>query len=184
MACTNPVKCWQVGVTENGKPNYVFKEPDNPWQYETQKVACQKCVSCKLQKSAEWASRCVHEAMFHDLNSFITLTYAPEYLPENESLDKEDLRLFIKRLRRKFKNIKFKYLSCGEYGHNPNDGKIERPHYHLVLMGIDFPDKKYFFTNKIGQPVYRSDTLEKLWTKGHSSVGEFTYETAAYTRRS
>jgi hypothetical protein len=181
MACTNPKRCWQQGQTEAGKPKYVFKKPVQHWNYKEQMVPCGKCISCKLQKSAEWATRATHEAQMHIFNCFITLTYAPENLPENESLEPLHLKNFIKKLRRRFKN--FKYLACGEYGHNPRDNRIERPHYHLCLFGIDFQDKKYFFTNNIGQPVYRSELLEKLWDKGHSTVCEFTYETAAYTAR-
>lgn len=183
MPCTEPKRCWRVGVTENGKPNYVFKKPDYHWQYESQMVPCGKCISCKLQKSAEWATRAYHESMFHTDNCFVTLTYAQEHLPLNNSLSTEDLRIFIKKVRDYVRPHKFKYLACGEYGSKPKTGDIERPHYHICFFGIDFLDKYYFFSNKLGQPVYRSYKLEKLWPYGISSIAEFTYETAAYTSR-
>lgn len=153
------------------------------WLYESQKVPCGKCVSCKLQKASEWAVRCEHESKFHAENCFITLTYAPEHLPQNASLVPKHLTDFIKRLRERIKPKLIKYFACGEYGHSPSTGNIERPHYHLCLFGMDFTDKKFFFNNKLEQPVYRSNLLESVWTFGHSTVAEFTFETAGYTAR-
>lgn len=179
MPCTNPKKCWHYGSTENGKPKYVFKKP--PGKVEEQKVPCGRCVSCQMDRSKEWVTRAVHEAQMHKSNCFITLTYSDENLPENGSLDKNDLRQFIKRLRRKFRPLAFKYLAAGEYGSAEN---TFRPHYHLCIFGIDFPDKKYLFTNKQGDAVYTSKMLLDTWqNKGHVSVGELNYKTAAYTAR-
>ena len=175
--------CFPVTI-EKHKDKLAFKEPENAWNYETLKVPCGKCISCQMSRAGEWATRATQESKYHLHNCFVTLTYAPEHLPENESLNKEDLRLFFKRVRTKFKGVKFKYLASGEYGHNPKDNKIERPHYHICFFGIDFADKYVFYLNKIGQRVFRSKTLEDLWPFGHSTIGEFTYETAAYTARS
>jgi len=67
---------------------------------------------------------------------------------------------------------------CGEYG--PTHG---RPHFHGLLFGIDFADKHYLRTTPAGGKIYRSPTLEKLWPFGYSSVGEVTFESAAYIAR-
>lgn len=45
------------------------------------KLACQRCIGCKLQRSAEWATRCEHERKSHRYNTWLTLTYDDEHLP-------------------------------------------------------------------------------------------------------
>lgn len=137
-------------------------------------IPCGYCIGCRLEKSRQWAMRCVHEAQMHEQNCFITLTFNPESLKNRgtQSLRKRDFQLFIKRLRKKYgKNIR--YLHCGEYGH-----KRSRPHYHALLFGFDFPDKKPWRTN-----LSRSPQLEKLWPYGYSSIGAVTFESAAYVAR-
>lgn len=73
-------------------------------------------------------------------------------------------------------NIKF-YM-CGEYGEEKG-----RPHYHALIFGIDFADRIFYKTTPSGKKLYRSATLEKLWPYGFSSVGELTFESAAYVAR-
>jgi hypothetical protein len=43
----------------------------------------------------------LHEASLHIFNSFITLTYDPEHLPEDGSLNVLHFQKFMKRLRKK-----------------------------------------------------------------------------------
>lgn len=106
---------------------------------QTIKVPCGRCLNCRLSRSN--ALSCVCEAELQSAYkrgfgaSFITLTYAPDFLPPNGSLVKADLQRYIKRLRIKIdrafdKKIKAKYLACGEYGDS-----FGRPHYHLVFFG-------------------------------------------------
>jgi len=45
------------------------------------KLACGQCRGCRLERSRQWAMRCMHEAAQHERNSFITLTYDDENLP-------------------------------------------------------------------------------------------------------
>lgn len=141
-------------------------------------VACGQCIGCRVDRSKQWAVRVVHEAQLHEHNSFITLTYAPEHLPYNGSLQKADFQKFMKRLRKRFKTKRIRYYMCGEYG-----DKLDRPHYHAVLFGFDFPDKTIWKRTKSGSTIYRSQVLEELWPFGHSSVGSVTYESAAYVAR-
>ncbi len=86
------------------------------------------------------------------------------------------MTLFLKRLRKKYKNA-IRYFQCGEYGE-----KNLRPHYHIILFGHDFEDKKFWQLSN-GVPLYRSKALEGLWTLGFSTVGDVTYESAAYVAR-
>lgn len=119
--------------------------------------------------------RCVHEAQMHSQNCFITLTYDDKHLPPHGSLYKPDLQKFFKRLR---KNIgTFRYYACGEYGDN-----TDRAHYHACIFGLDFDDKIHF--RRIGEHnLYISPQLNEIWGNGNTSIGELTFETAAYTAR-
>lgn len=66
---------------------------------------------------------------------------------------------------------------CGEYGEN-----FSRPHYHLCLFGIDFPDKE-IYKEEEGIITWSSAILERIWGKGFCTIGDLTFETAAYTAR-
>ena len=128
----------------------------------------------------------------HPRNCFVTLTYNDQHLPENNCLRYRDFQLFLKRLRKHFANRLsregkrpatdttklIRFYMAGEYG-----DRLGRPHYHACLFGVDFDDKIYLRTTPAGGKIYRSPTLEKLWTLGFSSVAELTYEAAAYVAR-
>ncbi len=143
------------------------------------KIPCGRCIGCRLEYSRQWAIRCVHEAQLHEKNSFITLTYNDENLPEDGSLNKKHFQDFMKRLRKQLdkEGIKIRYYHCGEYGE-----KLKRPHYHAIICGYDFPDRKLFKV-KQGVRLYRSEMLERLWQYGFSTVGDVTFESAAYVAR-
>jgi len=140
-------------------------------------VACGQCMGCRIDKSKEWAARCVHEAEMHEENTFVTLTYDPKHLPHDGSLNKEHFQKFMKRLRRRYQDKTIRYFHCGEYGE-----KLSRPHYHACLFGIDFDDREPY-KDQEGIITYTSDTLAEIWGKGFCTLGELTYETAAYTAR-
>jgi len=143
--------------------------------YVPLKVPCGMCTGCRIERSRQWAVRCVHEAQLHDENCFITLTYNDQELPLDGSLRKGDLQKFFDRLRKK--KGPFRYYACGEYGDH-----TKRAHYHACIFGLDFADKTDF--RKIGQnTLYISAELTELWGHGHTSIGNLTYETAAYTAR-
>lgn len=154
--------------------------------------------------------RCVHEASQYENNCFITLTYAPEYTPLDASLKKVDFQKFMKRLRAHVRRVetkqykhyqqkadeqnvilpkllheKIKFFACGEYGENTDLSTLDtlgHPHYHACLFNYDFPDK-YIWKETNGILLYRSPTLEKLWEFGFSTIGEVTFESAAYVAR-
>lgn len=113
----------------------------------------------------------------HELSCFVTLTYDPEFLPPGETLVKAHFQSFMKRLR-KFHGRPIRYFHCGEYGEQGN-----RPHYHALLYGIDFADKKVHSKNRDGDPIYKSEILEKIWGKGFCTIGRLNFKTAAYTAR-
>lgn len=114
----------------------------------------------------------------HERNAFITLTYSPENLPADGSLNYRTFQLFMKRLRKHFAPAPVRFYMCGEYGDD-----LARPHYHACLFGVDFPDKTLWQTTPAGSKIYRSETLEALWPLGFSSIGDVTFESAAYVAR-
>ena len=176
MACYHPLKGYRSSeLTKNGKRKIVFNRNQGYADLPVT-VPCGQCIGCRLERSRQWAIRCHHEASLYENNSFITLTYADEYLPQNGSLDLNAQQKFFKRLRKKY-GSGIRFYACGEYG-----SKFGRPHYHACLFNHDFADKTLWkITNDV--PLYRSSSLEELWPYGHSSVGNVTFQSAAYVAR-
>ena len=141
------------------------------------KVPCGQCVGCRLERSRQWAVRCVHEAQMHDRNCFITLTYDDEHLPPGGTLVLAHFQKFMKRLRKEY-GAGIRYYHCGEYGE-----EFGRPHYHACLFNHDFEDKKPWKKLKSGELLYISASLQRLWPLGYSSVGAVTFNSAAYVAR-
>lgn len=176
MPCYYPLQGWRSEErSANGGRQVVFRRragySDRPID-----VPCGQCLGCRLDNAREWAIRCVHEARMHELNSFVTLTYRDEDLPEDMSVSVREFQLFMKRLRKRF-GQGIRHFGCGEYGE-----KTGRPHYHVLLFGLDFSDKKFLKRTDYGD-LYTSKALESIWTKGNSSIGTVTFQSAGYTAR-
>jgi len=172
MPCYHPLSGWRQRnsnqITFSLKNAYI----DKPIQ-----VPCGQCVGCRLERSRQWAIRCVHEASLHEKNCFVTLTYDDDNLPTDKSLHLEHFQKFMKRLRKKFgQNIRFYH--CGEYGE-----KTQRPHYHVLLFNLDFYDKELWKTTFNNDKLYNSEQLSKLWKYGYSVIGDVTFQSAAYVAR-
>ena len=181
MTCYYPLSGWRSKKINpaTGKRGVVFRRDDG---YEDMPItiACGRCIGCRLDKSREWAIRCVHEAKQYEANSFITLTYKPEKLPEFGSLEKRDFQLFMKRLRKSEQRKpgnEIKYFMCGEYGSRTN-----RPHYHACFFNYR-PTDLVLYKVKDGIPLYLSETLASHWQQGFVTVGNVTFESAAYIAR-
>nr|CAI9750507.1 replication initiation protein [Microvirus sp.] len=181
MPCFHPLQLiiYEDILDREGKPlRKVF--PSNPpiknSKYPVIRIPCGQCIGCRLDRSKDWAARCVLEASSHDNNCFITLTFNDYFLPADNSIHKRDIQLFMKRLRKKF-GAGIRFFACGEYGE-----LLERPHYHAILFGFDFPDKVPFSVRD-GNTYYISETLMKLWPYGFSTIGQVTFESCAYVAR-
>lgn len=133
----------------------------------------------------------MHEAEMNDWNSFITLTYDDDHLPMHGTLVREHFQNFMKKLRREIYPRRVSYYMCGEYGstcpyHGVEDcyfcGPLQRPHYHAILFGFQFPDKESI-GDRDGQPVYTSEMLSHCWSKGLHEIGTVTFESCAYVAR-
>lgn len=156
-----------------------------------QLIPCGHCVGCKLDYSRTWADRMLLELQSaHGKAVYVTLTYAPESIPLGTYMDnnnvchtsytlfKPDLQAFIKNLRARysgngdFPNFpvrRIRFYGAGEYGEF-----TLRPHYHVILFGIDLDDIKATpsitplgdpILNHMGDPYYNSPVLEDVWTR-------------------
>lgn len=114
----------------------------------------------------------------HDANSFITLTYNNEHLPTDYSLNHKHFQGFIKRYRKRIHPLKLRYYVAGEYGDDRS-----RPHFHACIFGHRPDDLRLHAKSESGQYIYTSAFLTALWPFGFSSVGELTFESAAYVAR-
>ena len=171
MPCYSPLK----GFVNKENGGITFKRSNIAGA--EMEVACGQCLGCRLDRSRMWAMRIVHEASLYDDNCFITLTYSPEHLPYGGTLVKEHFQKFMKRLRKRFAPRKIRYYHCGEYG-----DQLDRPHYHACLFNLDFPDKE-LFQEREGNLLFTSQILSELWPYGFSTIGQLTFESAAYTAR-
>lgn len=172
MPCYKPLLAWKTAAG-----NVVFVERMGKDVVRELSLPCGQCIGCRLEKSRDWAMRCMHEASMHERNCFLTLTYSDEYLPVRGQLEYATFQKFMKRLRKYFDGG-VRFYMCGEYGEENG-----RPHYHACLFGVDFDDKIYLCQTPTGERLYRSALLERLWYFGNSSIGSLTFESAAYVAR-
>lgn len=177
MACYHPLKGWRSKeLTKSGKRKIVFN-PKEAYTDQRIEIACGQCRGCRLERSRQWAVRCIHEASMYEKNCFVTLTYDNENLPKDNSLYLEHFQEFIKKLRRK-EGTEIRYYHCGEYGE-----ETFRPHYHVLLFNYDFDDKSLLSIGN-GTKLYTSDKCNKFWkNRGHCTIGDVTFQSAAYVAR-
>ncbi len=173
MPCYHPLSAFQCA-----DGSIVFYESKRHDTVKSLSLPCGQCVGCRLERSRQWAIRCMHEAQMHTQNCFITLTYDDAHLPSDRSLHYRDFQLFIKRLRKRYPGRRIRYYMAGEYGEN-----FGRPHWHACIFGLDFDDKKLWKRTAANSLLYRSKNLELLWPFGYSSIGDVTFESAAYVAR-
>lgn len=112
----------------------------------------------------------------HSANSFITLTYNDEHLPDDQSIDLRHWQLFAKKLRNKCGP--FRFYNCGEYGDESG-----RPHYHACIFGLDFSFDRKPFKMAGDHQLYTSECLGEVWGLGFTTIGELSFESAAYVAR-
>lgn len=181
MSCLFPFKRYRLHdgtVAASERELLSLKNPPIGHFY----TPCGQCGECRLSRARQWATRCVHESTFWKESCFITLTY--KETPPDNSLNPDDTRNFIRRFREQFKKP-FKYFLVGEYGDN-----FDRPHYHALIFGTDFGLSNHKSTkeNKKTSDLHLlHDTealscpaLNEIWGHGFTSVGELTYDSAAY----
>lgn len=142
-------------------------------------VPCGRCAACLNRIRSGWAARLQAEWKASKTAYFITLTYNDDNLPFavdddglcEPSLDKREITLFLKRLRRSLEieyyrstlreimpekhfGMKFRYFLVGEYG-----TKTGRPHYHLIIFNLP------------GNLDTTNYLIQKSWSKKGLSLG-------------
>lgn len=125
-----------------------------------QTVPCGKCNFCLMQRQHDWSFRLRQELKTAETAVFLTLTYDDSQIkinPESglSTLDKRDLQLFIKRLRKESSLIsssRLRYYNVGEYG-----TKTSRPHYHSIMFNL---------------PHILVQQVPDIWGHGHCQVGD------------
>lgn len=170
MACYRPIKGYRRpdgAVAFSGRGDLALCE-----------VPCGSCVGCRLERSRQWAIRCMHESRMHDSSSFVTLTYDDVRIPEGGTLRYADYQLFMKRLRKEFSDKTVRFYMCGEYGE-----QTMRPHYHALLFGVDFADKIKCGLASDGSDLFESKLLDRLWSHGMCTFGDVTFQSASYVAR-
>ena len=122
-------------------------------------IPCRKCKACKVAKKKEWADRLIIESTYWPFSYFVSMTFAPENLRPDLSLDPKDMVDWKKRLGYYFGKVPQLYY-CGEYG---DEGDL--PHYHAIIFcGSDQ------FCN-----------ILKSWTLGRITIEYCTPERCCYT---
>lgn len=174
MPCYKPLTAIRsIKPRSNGKHTISFSAQRDGMPVQ---LPCGQCIGCRLERSRQWAMRCVHEASLHDENQFVTLTYNNDSLPPDGGLRPNDFLNFIKKLRRRYGEKKIRYFHCGEYGEIN-----QRPHYHAILFNHRFQDLQIVRSGDY--PLYQSKELDDLWEKGMTTVGDVTFQSAAYVAR-
>ena len=170
MVCTRPIDGYRAPGGQ-----IVFSRKAG-WSDLKVTVPCGQCMSCRLEKSRQWAMRIMHEASLYENNVFLTLTYAE--MPKDESLVLEDWQKFMKRLKKAYRGRKIRFYMCGEYGETTH-----RPHYHAILFNFDFSDKVFLKRSETDHEIYISRKLDAIWSHGDCYIGSVTFESAAYCGR-
>lgn len=173
MACFKPLSVWQ----DTGNTNSITFVRDTSKPQLPSKLPCGQCIGCRLDSRTDWCTRLLHESQLHVHAMFVTCTYAPEHLPEHETLVKQHPRSFIRAIRQHLSRNglgKIRYFTAAEYG-----DQTKRPHYHILIFGHWFNDLKPY--SGTGQhTLYMSDTLNNLWGKGSVIVGSVTPSSINY----
>lgn len=195
MPCYHPLTGVIDGEkrTASGKQLIHIVSADTAARIEDQssvvKIPCGQCLGCRIDYSREWANRLILELQEHDPDDcwFVTLTYNDVSLAEqcktekgSYSLNKRDLQLFMKRLRRSIEPSKCRFYAVGEYG-----GLSLRPHFHLILFNAPLAQWPMEQLHKSSQGyVYQSsDLLKHIWYYGYNVCAPVTWESCAYTAR-
>lgn len=150
------------------------RDDGRPRIYQPMTVNCGRCLGCRTKQARDWSFRLIHESYTKSSAFYLTLTYAPEYLPENGSLEPEEFRKWLKRLRKRSRG-RISYYGCGEYGDITG-----RPHYHAIVLGSDLFLDRLELGRRDGYKLYQSDTLDKTWPQGFVELQGMSYGAAAY----
>ena len=154
-----------------------FRMKDKNYSNINYRIPCRYCINCREDRRREWKARADYEFKKHISGTFLTLTYDDNNLMENivrgndeklrANLNYKDVKKFILRLKKyierneKKNNIlrqkDFTYLGVGEYGEN---GTIwDRPHWHILMFGLDWKYNEKLFEQEWGKGIVDSKPI-------------------------
>lgn len=179
MACYHPLRA-RLCESPEGK----FLDFKDGWGGKPLSLPCGRCIGCRLEKTRQWAVRLMHEAKMHDDSAYITMTLRDLPGPCDKcrpphgaaSLCTHTCQLFMKKLRARIAPTKVRFFLSGEYG------DLGRPHYHGLIFGFGFPDRKPL-TYRGGHMIYSSALLEDVWGLGDTEIGDVDFDSAAYVAK-
>lgn len=134
-------------------------------------VPCRRCSACLRSRAAEWRSRLVREAAYHQslghICHFVTLTYDNTTIDRALATYKHDMALFYDRLRSRFRRS-IPHFSIGELG-----DKRGRFHVHVILFNSesDLDPDSHFHTLPCGSLHGSNRYLSLCWRRGIVDVG-------------
>lgn len=164
-------------------------------------VPCGNCGQCLSNKRNDWSFRLKEEWRDSLTSYFVTFTYNDHNIPkidipfgDNDTLtlsvlNKEDIQLFFKRLRKRQEKAKkvsmseiinkvyrdewkpIKYYLVGEYG-----PKTYRPHYHALIFNL-YPELVTVLDRRINEETGEINVqceLTNIWNKGFTEIGSVT----------
>jgi hypothetical protein len=180
---------WSTYITKSSthtqlKPQYnnLFSKLKNIDLTSPLKIPCGKCEACILNRAGDTARRAYDEFKSHNqIGMFITLTYDENNIPLCGHYNERDIVLFVKKLRKISPSLRT--LGVAEYG-----DKTHRPHFHLLVFGHIFEDRKHLRNTDSthtghSYDIFTSKTLEKNWTHGISEFGSVTEQSCSYVAR-
>lgn len=174
MSCYRPIDCYY----KTGEPiKFTRPKKARPGEYRKIKVACGKCIGCRLDHAKTWVARLVMEYETNPTSYFLTLTYDDDHL-NSMSLKKKDFQDFIKRLRKRFNFLDIKYFATGEYG-----DKTFRPHFHCILFGLEVMSDMFNPVKYDSSGHFYSKLLNEIWSNGYVVFAATTPENIGYTAR-
>lgn len=172
-SCVSPLLAFRL---EDG--SVVFERQDSRRRVLRELVLpCGRCEPCAGNHAAAWGRRCMHEASLHELNCWLTPTYADGHRPSTLDELQRGLDVFLRRMRKaaRKRGLPLRYFAVLEHGE-----RTHREHWHICVFGYA-PDDLEPVGRSEGGVLYRSPLLDRLWGKGGVRVAELTEESARYT---
>lgn len=170
MSCFNPLTAYRI------------KDSDGSWRYSFRdfkgnglmvEYPCGACMGCIRAHRQSWSMRITHEARYHPVSAFLTLTYDEAHCPSGE-IPYAHFSTFLRALRDSLSDS-VRYFVAAEYG-----ARTGRPHFHAVIFGYYPSDAVPISSGASQLPLFASSSLLALWGKGHVSVAPFSPATASY----
>ena len=136
-------------------------------------VRCGVCKECRQRRQALWVGRMLLEQREHQAMHFVTLTYGDDHVVDLET-GYRDVQLFLKKLRKRLSDHRFRFFCCGEHG-----SKYGRPHWHIVLFTDlqqlrALPGKDGVTWDTLGLPppkfIRPVDLVTELWGRGYTKT--------------